>query len=207
MRSKGVSVLGQCACVSITQHLTLNVIIRATNDSNLPSGRWRSKILSDFFFWKCFVAKLEHFLYVRLRDESAIFTPRKTSMHMNLDHADSGHFVLTWERRSLRVRLLVIGSKTVSMPPTKVCPQCKAAVPVRWKTCECCDLVFRSKQCNLRKKTKKHTSTIMHCCAEGLALSSFHYVSYICCLHNCTTSKWSSTDHMSFAQDMDCVHQ
>ena len=24
----------------------------------------------------------------------------------------------------------------VSMPPTKVCPQCKAAVPVRWKTCE-----------------------------------------------------------------------
>ena len=30
----------------------------------------------------------------------------------------------------------------VSMPPTKVCPQCKVAVPVRRKTCECCDLVF-----------------------------------------------------------------
>ena len=42
------------------------------------------------------------------------------------------------------------------MPPTKVCPQCKAAVPVRRKTCERCDLVFRSKrkaECNLREKT------------------------------------------------------
>ena len=28
----------------------------------------------------------------------------------------------------------------VSMPPTKVCLQCKDAVPVRRKTCECCDL-------------------------------------------------------------------
>ena len=32
------------------------------------------------------------------------------------------------------------------MPPTKVRPQCKAAVPVRRKTCERCDHVFRSKQ-------------------------------------------------------------
>ena len=46
----------------------------------------------------------------------------------------------------------------VNMPPTKVCPQCKAAVPVRWKTCERCDHVFRSKQkaeCNLREKVMK----------------------------------------------------
>ena len=118
-----------CVCVSVTQHLTLNVIIRATNDSNLSSGGWRSKSLSDLL-WKCFVAKLERFLLVRLCDKSAIFSPRKTYMRMNLDHADSGHFVLTWERR-LRVWLLVIGKKTVSMPPTKLCPQCKAAVPVR----------------------------------------------------------------------------
>ena len=44
----------------------------------------------------------------------------------------------------------------VSMPPTKVCPQCKAAVPVRQKTCERCDLVFRFKrkaESNLREKT------------------------------------------------------
>ena len=54
----------------------------------------------------------------------------------------------------MRVRLLAIGSY-LSMPPTKVCPQCKAAVPARWKTCECCDLVFRSKrkaEGNLREK-------------------------------------------------------
>ena len=29
----------------------------------------------------------------------------------------------------------------VSMPPTKVCPQCKTAVPVRRKICERCDHV------------------------------------------------------------------
>ena len=84
-------------------------------------------------------------------------------MCMNLDKADSGHFVLTWERRSLRVRLLVIGSKTVSMPPTKVCPQCKAAVPVRQKTCEQCDHVFRSKRkakCNLRGKVMKRMRAV-----------------------------------------------
>ena len=43
----------------------------------------------------------------------------------------------------------------VNMPPTKVCLQCKTAVLVRWKTCERCDHVFRSKrkaECNLREK-------------------------------------------------------
>ena len=49
------------------------------------------------------------------------------------------------------------------MPPTKVCPQCKAAVPVRWKTCELCDHVFRSKgkaECNLREKAMKHMRAV-----------------------------------------------
>ena len=34
----------------------------------------------------------------------------------------------------------------VSMPPTKVCPQCKAAVPVIRKTCERCDLSYDSNE-------------------------------------------------------------
>ena len=49
------------------------------------------------------------------------------------------------------------------MPPTKVCQQCKAAVPVRWKTCERCDLVFRSKrkaECNLREKAMKRMRAV-----------------------------------------------
>ena len=51
----------------------------------------------------------------------------------------------------------------VSMPPTKVCPQCKDAVPVRRKTCECCDLVFRSKQkaeCKLASLTTKRMGAV-----------------------------------------------
>ena len=49
------------------------------------------------------------------------------------------------------------------MPPTKVCQQCKAAVPVRWKTCERFDHVFRSKrkaECNLREKAMKRMRAV-----------------------------------------------
>ena len=49
------------------------------------------------------------------------------------------------------------------MPPTKVCPHCKAAVPVRRKTCERCDHVFRSKrkaECNLREKAMKRMRSV-----------------------------------------------
>ena len=77
-------------------------------------------------------------------------------MRMNLDHVASGHFVLAWGR-SLRVRVLC------HWHPTKVCPQCKAAVPVRRKTCECCDHVFRSKrkaECNLREKAMKRMRAV-----------------------------------------------
>ena len=80
------------------------------------------------------------------------FTPQKTCMCMNLDHVASGHFVLG---RDILCKF-DYWPLAVSMPPTKVCPQCKAAVPVRRKTCERCDLVFRSKrkaECNLREKT------------------------------------------------------
>ena len=65
-------------------------------------------------------------------------------MRMNLDHVPSGHFVLG---RDI-VCEFDYWPLAVSMPQIKVhvCPQCKAAVPVRRKTCERCDHVFRSKQ-------------------------------------------------------------
>ena len=69
-------------------------------------------------------------------------------MRMNLDHVASGDFVLG---RDVLCEF-DYWPLAVCMPPTKVCPQCKAAVPVRRKTCERCDHVFRSKrkaECNL----------------------------------------------------------
>ena len=69
------------------------------------------------------------------------FTPRKMRMHMNLDHVASSHFVLG---RDVLCEF-DYWPLAVSMPPTKICPQCKDAVPIRWKTCERCDLVFQSK--------------------------------------------------------------
>ena len=66
------------------------------------------------FSLKMLRAKLECFLLVRLHDKSAIFYSAENA------HAyESGpRPFCSWERRSLRVRLLAIGS----MPPTKVCP-------------------------------------------------------------------------------------
>ena len=89
-----------------------------------------------FFSENALLRSLRRFLLVRLHDESAMFYSAENAHAINLDHVDSGHFVFTWERRCLRVRLLIIGSKTVSMAQTKVCPQCKATVPVRRNTCE-----------------------------------------------------------------------
>ena len=86
-------------------------------------------------------------------------TPRKTRMRMNLDHVASGHFVLG---RDVLCEF-DYWPLAVSMPPTKVCPQCKAAVPVRRKTCERCDHVFRSKrkaECNLWEKAMKHMGAV-----------------------------------------------
>ena len=87
------------------------------------------------------------------------FTPRKTRMRMNLDHVASGDFVLG---RDVLCEF-DYWPLAVSMPPTKVCPKCKAAVPVRWKTCERCDHVFRSKrkaEYNLREKAMKRMGSV-----------------------------------------------
>ena len=128
MRSEGYSAWSVClsvcvcVCVSVTQHLTFHVIIRTTNDTNLLSGGWRSKILSDFL-WKCFVAKLERFLLVWLHDKSAIFYSTENTHAYESGHVASGNFVLGRDVLcEFDYCLLAIGSKYAS---NKVCPQLK----------------------------------------------------------------------------------
>ena len=80
-------------------------------------------------------------------------------MHMNLDHVASGRFVLG---RDVHCKFDYL-PLAVSMLPTKVCPLCKAAVPVRQKTCEHCDHVFQSKrkaECNLQEKSMKRVRAV-----------------------------------------------
>ena len=104
------------------------------------------------------VEKLKRFSLKLLCCEARAFPvcTAKTRMRMNLD---------TWLAAILQrffVSLIIaywpFSPLAVSMPPiidyitlregyiiyapTKVCPQCKAAVPVRRKTCERCDLIF-----------------------------------------------------------------
>ena len=90
------------------------------------------------------------YLLVRLHDKSPFFTSWKTRMRMNLDQVANGHFVLgeTFFASSIIAKWPL----TIRVTPTKVCQQCKAAVPVRRKTCECCNFVFRKAECNLREK-------------------------------------------------------
>ena len=80
-------------------------------------------------------------------------------MRMNLDHVASGRFVLGRDAHCE----FDYWQLAASMPPTKVCPQSKAAVPVRRKTCARCDHVFRSKrkaECNLREKAMKRVRVV-----------------------------------------------
>ena len=77
-------------------------------------------------------------------------------MRMNLDCVASSHFVLG---RDVLCEF-DYWPLAVSMSSTKVCLQCKAAIPVRRKTCERCDHVFRSKrkaECNLRDSESYET--------------------------------------------------
>ena len=87
------------------------------------------------------------------------FTPWKTRMRMNLDHVGNRRFV---RGRDVHCEF-DYWPLAVSMPPTKACLQSKAAVPVRWETCERCDRVFRSKrkaECTLREKAMKHMRAV-----------------------------------------------
>ena len=87
---------------------------------------------------------------VRLHDKSAIFYAE------NVRAYESGpcgsHFVLG---RNVLCEF-DYWPLAVSMPPTKVCPQCKAAVPVRRKTCERCEKA----ECNLREKAMKRMRAV-----------------------------------------------
>ena len=80
-----------CVCLSVCVCVSTSVIICATNDSNLLSGKWRSKILSDFL-WKCFVTNVSCWYGYMI--SRPFFTLRKTRMCMNLDHVASSHSVL-----------------------------------------------------------------------------------------------------------------
>jgi len=83
---------------------------------------------------------------VRLHDKSAIFYSAENVHAYESGHVASGHFVFGRDVLCEFNYCLDYWPLAVSMPPTKVCPQCKAAVPVRRKICERCDLVFRFKQ-------------------------------------------------------------
>ena len=83
-------------------------------------------------------------------------------MHMNLDHVASGHFVL---RRDVLCEF-EYWPLAVSMPPTKVCSQCKAAAPVR-QIVSCpvyflhaVILSFEKQSGICEKKTMKHKGAV-----------------------------------------------
>ena len=87
------------------------------------------------------------FPVVRLYHKSAIFfTPRNTRMRMN-----QSMNLDTWLAAILLLGETFLASSIIAYRPLAVCLQqryarSKAAVPVRRKTCERCDLVFPFKR-------------------------------------------------------------
>ena len=80
------------------------------------------------------------------------------------------------------------------MPPRNVCPQSKAAVPVRRKMCERCDHVFKKAKCNLQEKAMKRTRDSVKSAKGKLHKTACERASEIC-------DKWLITTslHNTFA--------
>ena len=149
-----VTVLGVCVCVcvSVTQHLTFHMII-------VPQTILTFLVADE---GRKFSLKM-------LRCEARVFPVGMATWLV-------GHFLLRRKRTCIWIWttwLAVLGRDVlckfdywlaVSIPPTKVWPQCKAAVPVRRKTCERCDHDFRPKrkaECNnLQEKAVWNVSEI-----------------------------------------------
>ena len=132
MCSKGYSTWSVCLCVCLSVCLLLNIslfmclVVPQTilTFSVADEGR---KFLSDFLWNALLLVRhtatwyVGHFLLHGKRACEWIWTTWLTAvlfLEETFIICEFGYWLLA-----------------VSMPPTKVCLQCKVAVPVRWKTC------------------------------------------------------------------------
>ena len=141
MHSEGYSTWSACLCVCVCLSTSHFSRVCSCHKRYQPSRRWTKVENFKRFSLKMLCCKARVFpvgMAYGYMISRPFFTLWKTRMRMNLDHVASGRFVLG---RDVHCEF-DYWPLAVSMPPTKVCPQCKAAVPVRRKTCECCDHVL-----------------------------------------------------------------
>ena len=162
-----VTVLGLCVLLNISFFTWLFVPQTILTFSAADEG-WKFK----HFLWKCFIAKLEVSCWYGYMISWLFFTPRKHACVWIWTMRLAAILFLGEEffASLLIILLLAIGSKLVCLSWRKLCPQCKAAVPVRWKTCECCDH-------SSDRFLSTHRYNYMHCCAEDLALQYLSFLS------------------------------
>ena len=123
-------------CLYIRQHLTSRVSFR-------PSCTQRATEIKNFFE----TAPLQRYTascIVWLSVQSAIL--KTAHAHHTIYYTRCGQkqplfsCVVLLERRSRFCELLL------AMPPSKICPECDAVVPIRLKVCKSCQHVFRAKR-------------------------------------------------------------
>ena len=78
--------------MSVTQHLTFHVFIRATNDTNLLSVENFKRFSLNML--RCEARAFPVGMAYGYMISRLFFTLWKTRMHMNLDHVTCGYFVL-----------------------------------------------------------------------------------------------------------------
>ena len=131
---------GYCSrlCLSVNQHLTSGASVRLENEITYSAGNEGEKNCGVFSE----TARLQRSstsCIVWLSVLSAIFPYAETRMRIIIS-------AMWWPMRPYLPRVLLLGRRRLVMPPSKVCPECDAVVPIRLKVCKSCQHVFRAKR-------------------------------------------------------------
>ena len=124
MRSEGYC---SWVCVSVKSHLTYGASVRPEKAVTYSAGK-EGQNICGVFSETVRLQRSSTPSIVRPCVQSAIFPAESTHAHYSIYHVVD------------RCELPLI------MPPSKVCPQCNAVVPIRLKVCKSCQHVFRAKR-------------------------------------------------------------
>ena len=139
MRSEGYC---SWVCVSVMSHLTYGASVRPENAVTYSAGN-EGQTFVGFSLkpLRCRDPALPP-LCGRAYIQSAIFPAESTHAHYSVYHVVDRSCPVWWCREDgCEIRELPL-----IMPPSKVCPQCNAVVPIRLKVCKSCQHVFRAKR-------------------------------------------------------------
>ena len=126
--------------MSVKSHLTYGASVRPENAVTYSEGN-EGQNICGIFSKTAPLQRSSTPSIVRPRVQSPIFPAESTHAHYSIYHVVDRSCPVWWCREDgCEFRELPL-----IMPPSKVCPQCNAVVPIRLKVCKSCQHVFRAK--------------------------------------------------------------